>query len=154
MPLCANPLHAYIIPSSGHWKYLCILTLWHLVPLGSAQKTHRISLHVIEPVTFFFFFLILGPYEIVYHIIGPISSTFGCKGRCFFWNNSAKHSDLVAWSLKISYEIMWHCLGAGCDLRAESLCITASNENTTGKRGKAQTTDTVWIFSHTLPLFF
>lgn len=47
-----NPLlRAYIIPSSGHWTNLSILTFWHVAPSGG-QKTHSAALRATEPALF------------------------------------------------------------------------------------------------------
>lgn len=68
----ANLLRAYIIPSSGHAEYLCLLTLWH--PEVSSWN----SPYTNKPVTFLIWAFVK---LFIYYRSG-----YGCNIHCLFWN--------------------------------------------------------------------
>lgn len=136
-----NLLRAYIIPSSGQWKYL--LTFWHLVSLGSSQPLEKLK-------TRFAFFQWTHLHK---KLLSPKNSTIWEAARLKFLLKITRCNRMSLPRENELNEIKWHCLRPGCDLADESLHHRKQWKHN-WKKGKAQNRRHIWIFSHTLPLFF
>lgn len=106
-----NPLlRAYIIPSSGHWTNLSILTFWHVAPSGG-QKTHSAALRATEPALF------------------TVTLKTPLDYLLFFLKTSPQQSDSVQllgpapW--EDLYKTVWHCL--------MKVCVAATMKTQTGE---------------------
>ena len=124
-----TPLRAYIIPSSGHWTNLSILTFWHLAPSGG-QKTHSAPLRATEPALLTV--TLKTPLDYLLFFLKNFASTD--------WFGSAA----------------WHRLPERIYIKPCGIVWwkSASPQQWKHKlvKRKAQTTDTAWILSHSLVL--